>query len=117
VRLMSVLSRQRHGFEPRWDYQYKRILCLILLTLLSFSPTVFPTDEIKIPSKNERPGSLRASENDVALVEKINIYAATTETSLAIERINPKEIFQILQDEFSTQLNIRLIEDINTHVI
>ena len=53
---------------------------------------------------------LRASENVVALVEKINIYAATTETSLAIEKVNPKEILQILRDEFSTQLRIREIE-------
>jgi PAS domain S-box-containing protein len=53
---------------------------------------------------------LRASENVVALVEKINIYAATTVTSLAIEKVNPKEIFQILRDEFSTQLSIREIE-------
>jgi PAS domain S-box-containing protein len=53
---------------------------------------------------------LSASENIVALVEKINIYAATTETSLTIEKINPKEILRILRDEFSTQLSIRQIE-------
>ncbi len=53
---------------------------------------------------------LIASENVVALVEKINIYAATTETCLAIEKVDTKEIFQILRDEFSTQLSIREIE-------
>lgn len=53
---------------------------------------------------------LKASELVVALVEKINIYAATKETPLNIEGIHTREIFQMLRDEFSTQLSIRSIE-------
>ena len=53
---------------------------------------------------------LRASEHIAALVEKINVYIATKEARLSIERINIKEILQMLREEFSAQLSIRNIE-------
>ncbi|NTW35493.1 MAG: HAMP domain-containing histidine kinase, partial [Syntrophobacteraceae bacterium] len=53
---------------------------------------------------------LRASEHIAALVEKINVYIATKEARLSIERINVKEIFQMLREEFSAQLSLRNIE-------
>ncbi|GLI35540.1 sensor histidine kinase [Desulforhabdus amnigena] len=53
---------------------------------------------------------LKASELVVALVEKINIYAAAKETLLNIEAVSTKEIFQMLKDEFSAQLSLRCIE-------
>lgn len=52
---------------------------------------------------------LQASENVVALVEKINTYAATNEAALVIEDVNPKEILRMVRDEFSTKLSIRRI--------
>ncbi len=53
---------------------------------------------------------LKASEHIAALVEKINIYIATKEAAPLIETINIAEIFRMLRDEFSAQLNIRQIE-------
>jgi PAS domain S-box-containing protein len=53
---------------------------------------------------------LRASEHIAALVEKINVYIATKEARLSIERINVNEIFQMLREEFSAQFSIRNIE-------
>ena len=53
---------------------------------------------------------LKASEHIAALVEKINVYIATKEARLSIERINVKEILQMLKEEFSAQLSIRKIE-------
>jgi signal transduction histidine kinase len=53
---------------------------------------------------------LKASELVVALVEKINIYAASKETPLNIERVQTREIFQMLREEFSTQLSVRSIQ-------
>jgi len=53
---------------------------------------------------------LKASENVVALVEKINTYAATNAATLVIEGVNPKEVLRMVRDEFSTKLSIRRIE-------
>jgi PAS domain S-box-containing protein len=61
-------------------------------------------------SRNYCDQILRASEHIAALVEKINVYIATKEARLSIERINVKEIFQMLREEFSAQLSIRNIE-------
>jgi PAS domain S-box-containing protein len=53
---------------------------------------------------------LRACENVVALVEKINTYAATNEAALVIESVNVKEILRIVRDEFAAKLSIREID-------
>ncbi len=53
---------------------------------------------------------LRTSEHIAALVDKINVYIATKEARLTIERINIAEILQMLKDEFSAQLSVRRIE-------
>ena len=53
---------------------------------------------------------LKVSEHIAALVDKINIYIATKEARLSIERIDIGEILQMLKDEFSAQLSIRQID-------
>jgi PAS domain S-box-containing protein len=53
---------------------------------------------------------LKTSEHIAALVDKINVYIATKEALLSVERINITEILQMLRDEFSAQLSIRQIE-------
>ena len=52
----------------------------------------------------------RSSEDIASLVEKINIFISAKETPLHIEIISLKEVFLILQEEFSTQINIRSIQ-------
>jgi PAS domain S-box-containing protein len=52
---------------------------------------------------------LRTSEHIAALVDKVNVYIATKEAPLSIERISISEIIQMLRDEFSTQLSVRQI--------
>jgi signal transduction histidine kinase len=47
---------------------------------------------------------LKASVHVAALIEKINVYIATKEASLKIEKIKVKEILQILREEFSSRL-------------
>ncbi len=53
---------------------------------------------------------LKTSEHIAALVDKINVYIATKEARLSIERINIAEILQMLKDEFSARLRIRQVE-------
>jgi len=52
---------------------------------------------------------LKAAEQIVALVEQINVFIATKEAPLTIERIAPKELLQVIREEFSSQLSIREI--------
>jgi PAS domain S-box-containing protein len=52
---------------------------------------------------------LRASVHVAALVEKINVYIATKESPLKIEKINLKDILQIVTDEVSPRLAVRQI--------
>jgi PAS domain S-box-containing protein len=52
---------------------------------------------------------LRTSEHIAALVDKVNVYIATKEARLAIERIKIAEILQMLKEEFSARLSIRQI--------
>ena len=52
----------------------------------------------------------QSSEDIASLAEKINIFISAKETPLHIEKISLKEVFLILQEEFSTQLNIRSIQ-------
>jgi PAS domain S-box-containing protein len=52
---------------------------------------------------------LKAAEQIAALVEKINVFISTKEVPLAIERLELKEVLQVIREEFSPQLNIREI--------
>ena len=53
---------------------------------------------------------LKLSEHVAALVEQINVFIATKETSLLIEQLELKNILRILRDEFSARLSIRQID-------
>ena len=53
---------------------------------------------------------VKSSEQIAALAETINIYIATKEKPLCIENVNPKEILQMIREEFSAQLSIRQIQ-------
>jgi PAS domain S-box-containing protein len=52
---------------------------------------------------------LRVAEHIAALVDMINVYIATKEARLLIEKTNLREILRGLKDEFSSQLSIRQI--------
>jgi len=53
---------------------------------------------------------LKASVHIAALIEKINVYIATKESPLKIEKINIKDILQMVRDEFSPRLVVRQIK-------
>ncbi len=53
---------------------------------------------------------LKVSEHIAALVDKINVYIATKEACLSLERVNVREVLQMLKDEFSAQLSLRQID-------
>jgi PAS domain S-box-containing protein len=53
---------------------------------------------------------LKASVHVAALIEKINVYIATKESPLKIEKINIKDILQIISEEFSPRLVVRQIK-------
>lgn len=52
---------------------------------------------------------LKAAEQVAALVEKINTYMAAKETVLNVERVNLKELLQMVREEFSPRLSIHQI--------
>lgn len=52
---------------------------------------------------------LKASEQIVALVEKINVFISTREVPLGLERIHLKEIVKAIREGFSEQLQIRKV--------
>jgi light-regulated signal transduction histidine kinase (bacteriophytochrome) len=52
---------------------------------------------------------LKASVHVAALVGQINVYIATKDSPLKIEKINLKEILQIVRDEVSPRLAVRQI--------
>jgi signal transduction histidine kinase len=53
---------------------------------------------------------LKASVHIAALIEKINDYIAMKEGPLKVERVNVKDILQIVRDEFCPRLTIRQIQ-------
>lgn len=53
---------------------------------------------------------LKVSEHIAALVDKVNVYIATKEAKLSIEKVNVGEILQMLREEFSAQLHLRRID-------
>jgi PAS domain S-box-containing protein len=52
---------------------------------------------------------LKASLHVAALIEKINAYVEAKETPLKVQKINLKEILEIIREEFSPRLTIRQI--------
>jgi PAS domain S-box-containing protein len=52
---------------------------------------------------------LKTAGQIVALVEQINVFISTKEAPLNIERLAPKEVLQVIREEFSSQLNLREI--------
>ncbi len=68
------------------------------------------TDALDERGKSYCDQILRASVHIAALVEKINVYIATKESPLKIEKINIKDILQIVRDEFSPRLALRQIK-------
>jgi PAS domain S-box-containing protein len=53
---------------------------------------------------------LKISKQLALLVEQINVYISTKEAPLTVERISPKEILQMVREEFDAQLNIRQVK-------
>jgi PAS domain S-box-containing protein len=53
---------------------------------------------------------LKASVHVATLIEMINVYIATKESPLKIEKINTKDILQMVRDEFSPRLVVRQIK-------
>jgi len=52
----------------------------------------------------------KLSDQVMSLVEQINIYMSTKERPIVLELINAKKIFQIIRQEYSSQLNQREIK-------
>jgi light-regulated signal transduction histidine kinase (bacteriophytochrome) len=59
--------------------------------------------------KNYCEQILKAAEQIVALVGQINVFIATKEAPLTIEKVKPKEILQVIKEEYAAQLSIREI--------
>lgn len=53
---------------------------------------------------------LKTSEQVLALIEEINVYIKTKEIPLDFETISPKEVIEIVRNEFATLLSIRQIK-------
>jgi light-regulated signal transduction histidine kinase (bacteriophytochrome) len=53
---------------------------------------------------------LKAAGQIVALVGQINVFIATKEAPLTIEKLKLKEVLQVVKDEYSDQLSIREIK-------
>jgi signal transduction histidine kinase len=52
---------------------------------------------------------LKTAEQIAALVEQINVFISTKEAPLNVERLALKEVFQVIKEEFSSQLSLREI--------
>ncbi|MGD2126558.1 MAG: PAS domain-containing sensor histidine kinase [Desulfobacteraceae bacterium] len=52
---------------------------------------------------------LKTAEQIAALVGQINIFISTKEAPLTVERLELKEVLQVIREEFSSQLSIREI--------
>lgn len=53
---------------------------------------------------------VKAAEQIALLAERINVFIATREAPVKIERVNLGEILQMVKDEFSAQINVRRIK-------
>ena len=52
---------------------------------------------------------LKTAEQIAELIEQINVFISTEESTLTIERFALKEILQVIREEFSSQLSLREI--------
>lgn len=52
---------------------------------------------------------IKASEQSLKLIEELNVYIKTREMPLDFEPISPKEIIQVVKDEFEALLSVRQI--------
>ena len=52
---------------------------------------------------------LKTAEQIAALVEQINVFISTKEAPLTIEKLKPKEVLQMIKEEYSAQLSLREI--------
>src|SRR4030042_270070 len=52
---------------------------------------------------------LKTAEQIVELVEQINVFISTKEAPLNIENLKPKEVLQMIKEDYSAQLSIREI--------
>jgi len=50
---------------------------------------------------------IKTAEQIAALVGQINVFIATKEAPLTIEQVKPKEVLQMIKEEYSVQLSIR----------
>ena len=50
---------------------------------------------------------LKTTEHIASLVEQVNLFISTKESPLIIERLELKEVLNVIREEFSTQINIR----------
>ena len=53
---------------------------------------------------------MKTAEQITTLVEKINLFISTKQSPLNIEKVNPREVLQMVKDEFANQLSIRRID-------
>ena len=53
---------------------------------------------------------MKLSDHIISLVEQINLYMSTKEQPIVLEKINAKEIFQTIRQEYSSQLSKREIK-------
>ena len=60
---------------------------------------------------------LKASVHVATLIEMINVYIATKESPLKIEKINIKDILQMVRDDFSPRLVVRRIKWLEPEVM
>ncbi len=67
------------------------------------------TDSLDERGKSYCEQILKATEQVGALVEKINTYISTKESVLSVERIEVKELFETIREEFSVQFGNRSI--------
>jgi signal transduction histidine kinase len=52
---------------------------------------------------------LKIAEQIAALVEQVNVFISTKEAPLTIEKLELKEVLQVIKEEYSSQLSIREI--------
>lgn len=60
--------------------------------------------------KNYCDQILKASEHVASLAAEINIYVASKEAALKVEKVNIREILEMVRDEFSTRLSILRVD-------
>jgi light-regulated signal transduction histidine kinase (bacteriophytochrome) len=67
-------------------------------------------DVLDEKGKNYCEQILKAAEQILALVGQINVFISTKEAPLTIEKLKPKELLQMVKEEYSVQLSLRGIK-------